>query len=151
MATGSALTLTTPAHPVEGDKLTFHWTTDAPDTKNWVGVYDGTRRPGNGSSLLWKYTPGGSGDVQLDTSALTGGPYTAYLLAKDGYGILAQTAPFDFRPGPAVVRPHSAVDALTATAVAPGAAAPCPPSPGWSPPTCSPSTRRPARRTARTG
>ncbi|MEU6237183.1 endonuclease/exonuclease/phosphatase family protein [Kitasatospora sp. NPDC047058] len=122
MATGSALTLTTPANPTEGDKLTFHWTTDAPDAKNWVGIYDGTRRPGTGSSLLWKYTSGGFGDVQLDTSALTGGPYTAYLLAKDGYGILAQTAPFTFRPRPAVVRPHSAVDALTATAVAPGAA-----------------------------
>ncbi|MFG3053818.1 hypothetical protein ACGFZP_23090 [Kitasatospora sp. NPDC048239] len=122
MATGSTLTLASPAGPVEGDRLTFHWTTTAPDTKNWVGIYDGTRQPGTGSSLLWKYTPGASGDIQLDTSALTGGPYTAYLLAKDGYGILAQTAPFTFRPKPAPVRPHLAVDALTATAVAPGAA-----------------------------
>ncbi|MEE1825018.1 endonuclease/exonuclease/phosphatase family protein [Streptomyces sp. BE20] len=125
MATGSTLSLAippSPALPVEGDRLTFHWTTDAPDAKNWVGIYDGDRRPGTGSSLLWKYTPAGSGDVQLDTSALTGGPYTAYLLAKDGYGVLAQTAPFTFRPKPAVVRPHAAVDALTATPVAPGAA-----------------------------
>ncbi|MFC6595386.1 endonuclease/exonuclease/phosphatase family protein [Kitasatospora paranensis] len=122
MATGSSLVLSTPSSPTEGDKLTFHWSTSAPDPKNWVGIYDGTRQPGTGSSLLWKYTPGGSGDVQLDTSALTGGPYTAYLLAKDGYGILAQTAPFSFRPKPAAPRPHSAVDALTATAVAPGAA-----------------------------
>ncbi|MFI6846465.1 endonuclease/exonuclease/phosphatase family protein [Kitasatospora sp. NBC_00085] len=122
MATGSALTLTSPASPVEGDRLTFHWTTDAPDAKNWVGIYDGTRQPGTGSSLLWKYTAAAAGDVQLDTSALTGGPYTAYLLAKDGYGILAKTAPFTFRPKPAVVRPHSAVDALTTAPVAPGAA-----------------------------
>lgn len=122
MATGSTLTLSSPAGPTEGDKLTFHWTTGAPDAKNWVGIYDGTRQPGTGSSLLWKYTPGASGDVQLDTSALTGGPYTAYLLAKDGYGILAQSAPFTFRPKPAVLRPHAAVDALTATAVAPGGA-----------------------------
>ncbi|MFJ9609663.1 endonuclease/exonuclease/phosphatase family protein [Kitasatospora sp. NPDC101176] len=122
MAAGSALTLTSSANPTEGDRLTFHWTTDAPDAKNWVGVYDGTRQPGTGSSLLWKYTPAASGDVQLDTSALTGGPYTAYLLAKDGYGVLARTEPFSFRPKPAVVRPHAAVDALTATPVAPGAA-----------------------------
>ncbi|MFF1872690.1 endonuclease/exonuclease/phosphatase family protein [Kitasatospora herbaricolor] len=122
MATGSTLALSTPANPTEGDRLTFHWTTDAPDAKNWVGIYDGTRQPGTGSSLLWKYTPGASGDVQLDTSALTGGPYTAYLLAKDGYGILAQTAPFTFRPKPAVPRPHAAVDALTTTAVEPGGA-----------------------------
>jgi len=122
VATGSTLVLSTPTSPTEGDKLTFHWTTNAPDAKNWVGIYDGTRLPGNGASLLWKYTPGGSGDVLLDTSALTGGPYTAYLLAKDGYGILAQTAPFSFKPKPAPVRPHYAVDALTATPVAPGAA-----------------------------
>ncbi|MFF2354837.1 endonuclease/exonuclease/phosphatase family protein [Kitasatospora sp. NPDC058115] len=122
MATGSTLTLTSSSGPSEGERLTFHWTTDAPDPKNWVGIYDGDRLPGNGSSLLWKYTPGTSGDVQLDTSALTGGPYTAYLLAKDGYGILARTGPFTFRPKPAVVRPHAVVDAFTATPAAPGAA-----------------------------
>ncbi|MFE0464692.1 endonuclease/exonuclease/phosphatase family protein [Kitasatospora sp. NPDC058965] len=120
MPTGSSLTLSSSSDPVEGDKLSFHWTTDAPDAKNWVGLYDGTRRPGTGASLLWKYTPAASGDVALDTSALTGGPYTAYLLAKDGYGVLAQSAPFSFRPKPAVVPPHCAVDALTATPVAPG-------------------------------
>ncbi|MEV7603162.1 endonuclease/exonuclease/phosphatase family protein [Kitasatospora sp. NPDC089797] len=122
MAAGSALTLTSSGNPVEGDRLTFHWTTDAPDAKNWVGIYDGSRQPGTGSSLLWKYTPGTSGDLQLDTSALTGGPYTAYLLAKDGYGILAQTGPFSFRPKPAVVPPHAVVDSFTATPVAPGEA-----------------------------
>ncbi|MGW2377459.1 endonuclease/exonuclease/phosphatase family protein [Kitasatospora sp. NPDC001683] len=122
MAAGSALTLTSSSTPAEGDRLTFHWTTDAPDAKNWVGIYDGSRRPGTGASLLWKYTPGSSGDVQLDTSALTGGPYTAYLLAKDGYGVLAESAPFSFRPKPPVVRPHAAVDSFTATPVAPGAA-----------------------------
>ncbi|WP_030234556.1 endonuclease/exonuclease/phosphatase family protein [Streptomyces sp. NRRL S-350] len=122
MAAVSALTLTSSTDPTEGDRLTFHWTTDAPDAKNWVGVYDGGRTPGTGSSLLWKYVPDASGDVRLDTSALTGGPYTAYLLAKDGYGVLARTAPFSFRAKPAVVRPHAAVDAFTATPVAPGAA-----------------------------
>lgn len=120
MATGSSLTLSTSTSPTEGDKLTFHWATDAPNATNWVGIYDGTRQPGTGSSLVWKYTAAASGDVQLDTSALTGGPYTAYLLAKDGYGILAQSAPFTFKAKPAVVAPHSAVDALTATQVAPG-------------------------------
>ncbi|MFI9271737.1 endonuclease/exonuclease/phosphatase family protein [Kitasatospora sp. NPDC052896] len=122
MATGSSISLSTPTTPTEGDKLTFQWTTDAPDPKNWIGIYDGTRQPGNGSSLLWQYTPGTSGSLTLDTSALTGGPYTAYLLAKDGYGVLAQTAPFSFNPKPTIVPPHSAVDALTATPVAPGAA-----------------------------
>ncbi|AUG80212.1 hypothetical protein CFP65_5514 [Kitasatospora sp. MMS16-BH015] len=120
MATGNSLVLSTPTSPTEGDKLTFHWTTVDADPKNWVGVYDGTRLPGTGSSLVWKYTPATSGDVQLDTSALTGGPYTAYLCAKDGYGVLAQSAPFGFQPKPVAARPHAAVDALTATRVAPG-------------------------------
>ncbi|GAB2715784.1 endonuclease/exonuclease/phosphatase family protein [Kitasatospora kifunensis] len=123
MATGSSLALsspTSPSGPVEGDKLTFHWSTDVPDATNWVGIYDGTRQPGNGSSLVWKYVPGTSGDLTLDTSALTGGPYTAYLLAKDGYSILAQSTPFSFTPKPVVIAPHSAVDALTATPVRPG-------------------------------
>ncbi|WP_405019903.1 endonuclease/exonuclease/phosphatase family protein [Kitasatospora sp. NBC_00070] len=122
MATGSSLVLSSSPAPHEGDKLTFRWTTDVPDAKNWVGIYDGARLPGTGSSLLWKYTPAASGDLQLDTSALTDGPYTAYLLAKDGYGILAQSAPFGFTPRPVAPRPHSAVDALTATTVAPSAA-----------------------------
>ena len=98
---GNVIALTSPAPPYEGDRLTFHWTADVPDPTNWIGIYDGDRQPGNGGSLVWVYTPGTSGDTTLDTSGLSGGPYTAYLLAKDGYGILARTAPFDLRsPGP---------------------------------------------------
>ncbi|MER7675906.1 endonuclease/exonuclease/phosphatase family protein [Streptomyces sp. NPDC096934] len=109
---GDSVELTTPA-PHEGDKLSFHWTTGAPDPKNWVGVYDGDRQPGHGSSLAWEYTPGASGDITLDTSGLSDGPYTAYLLAKDGYGILARTAAFTFAVRPVIPRPHAVVDAVT--------------------------------------
>ncbi|MEU9992211.1 endonuclease/exonuclease/phosphatase family protein [Streptomyces sp. NPDC048045] len=112
---GDLVELTTPA-PHEGDKLSFHWTTDAPDAKNWIGVYDGDRQPGHGSSLAWQYTPGASGDITLDTAGLGGGPYTAYLLAKDGYGILAKTAPFTFVVRPVIPRPHAVVDAVTTEA-----------------------------------
>ncbi|WP_369368426.1 hypothetical protein AB5L52_42355 [Streptomyces sp. CG4] len=110
--TGDSIALTTPS-PHEGDKVSFHWTTDAPDAKNWIGVYDGDRQPGHGSSLAWQYTPGASGDLTIDTSGLSGGPYTAYLLAKDGYGILAKTAPFSFLIRPVITRPHAVVDAVT--------------------------------------
>ncbi|SCD57688.1 Endonuclease/Exonuclease/phosphatase family protein [Streptomyces sp. DvalAA-14] len=71
---------------------------------------------------MWDYTPAPSGDLTLDTSGLTGGPYTAYLLAKDGYGILARTAPFTFTARPVVPRPHAVVDALTTAAQPAGAA-----------------------------
>ncbi|MBP2707008.1 endonuclease/exonuclease/phosphatase family protein [Microbispora sp. RL4-1S] len=110
---GDSIVLASPAHPLEGDRLTFHWTTEAPDAKNWIGVYDGNRQPGNGGSLVWVYTPGASGDTTLDTGGLTGGPYTAYLLAKDGYGVLAKTTPFGFAPRPVTPRPYAAVDAFT--------------------------------------
>ncbi|MEU1401288.1 endonuclease/exonuclease/phosphatase family protein [Streptomyces sp. NPDC005728] len=109
---GDSVKLTTPA-PHEGDKVSFHWTTDTPDAKNWIGVYDGDRQPGHGSSLAWEYTPAASGDITLDTSGLSGGPYTAYLLAKDGYGILARTEPFGFVVRPVIPRPHAIVDAVT--------------------------------------
>lgn len=109
---GDSVKLTTPA-PHEGDKVSFHWTTDTPDAKNWIGVYDGDRQPGHGSSLAWQYTPGASGDITLDTAGLSGGPYTAYLLAKDGYGILAKTDSFTFAVRPVIPRPHAVVDAVT--------------------------------------
>ncbi|WP_326816527.1 hypothetical protein OIE61_04825 [Streptomyces sp. NBC_01762] len=108
-----SLVLKAPATLYEGDQATFGWATGAPHPQNWVGIYDGDRRPGNGGSLVWVYTPAASGDVTLDTSGLNGGPYTAYLLAKDGYDILARTDPFTFIPRPVIPRPHAVVDALT--------------------------------------
>ncbi|MER5885348.1 endonuclease/exonuclease/phosphatase family protein [Streptomyces sp. NPDC001941] len=113
--TSDSVTLTT-ASPHEGDRLSFHWTTTAPHAKNWIGVYDGDRKPGTGSSLAWQYVTTAAGDATLDTSGLSGGPFTAYLLAKDGYGVLAKTAPFTLVPRPVVPRPHAAVDALTTAA-----------------------------------
>ncbi|WP_329139181.1 hypothetical protein OG552_32720 [Streptomyces sp. NBC_01476] len=107
---GDSLVITSPAAPHEGDKLTFSWTTASPNAKNWVGIYDGDRQPGNGASTVWAYSAGGSGTLTLDTSGLTGGPYTAYLLYDDLYPVLARTAPFSFTP---VVAPHEAVDAVT--------------------------------------
>ncbi|AWS42807.1 hypothetical protein [Streptosporangium sp. 'caverna'] len=119
---GNVIALTSPTTPYEGDRLTFHWATDAPDPTNWIGIYDGDRQPGTGGSLVWVYTPGASGDTTLDTSGLSGGPYTAYLLAKDGYGILARTAPFTFVPRPVIPRPHAVVDSLTTAPQTAGAA-----------------------------
>lgn len=101
-ASGSSITTGSTTAPQLGDKLSFTWATDAPDPKNWIGVYPGDRLPGSGSnSLVWAYTPGASGRTTLDTSGLIDGPYTAYLLAKDGYGILARTESFSFAGAPA--------------------------------------------------
>jgi hypothetical protein len=101
--------------PHEGEKLTFTWTTGTPGAKNWIGIYDGDRQPGTGGSLVWAYAAAAAGTLTLDTSGLTGGPYTAYLLYDDQYPVLARTAPFGFTP---VQPPHQAVDAVTAPATA---------------------------------
>jgi hypothetical protein len=110
---GDSVVLSSPQSPVEGDKTTFTWSTSSPNAKNWVGIYDADRQPGTGASIAWAYTPGTSGTLTLDTSGLTGGPYTAYLLYEDLYPVLAKTAPFGFTP---VVAPHEAVDAVTVPA-----------------------------------
>ncbi|MFF4749077.1 endonuclease/exonuclease/phosphatase family protein [Streptomyces sp. NPDC002514] len=112
---GDSIVLKSPADPHEGDKLTFAWTTSSPDAKNWIGIYDGDRQPGTGSSIVWAYSAAASGSLTLDTSGLTGGPYTAYLCYQDKYPVIAKTAPFDFTP---VVRPYAVVDAVTVPATA---------------------------------
>jgi hypothetical protein len=116
------IALTSPATPYEGAQLTFHWTTGVPDPTNWIGIYDGTRLPGDGGSLVWDYVAAASGDLTLDGAGLGPGAYTAYLLAKDGYGILARTPAFTIITKPPVVRPHAAIDSFTTGACAPRSA-----------------------------
>ncbi|MFF3697441.1 endonuclease/exonuclease/phosphatase family protein [Streptomyces sp. NPDC002221] len=127
----STIRLSTPGSPREGDRLAFHWTTEAPDPKNWIGVYDGDRAPGTGSSLAWSYVTTAAGDITLDTSGLGEGVYTAYLLAKDGYGILARTAPITIAARPPVVAPHAALDSFTTGEYAAGSSVAVPLAPLW--------------------
>ncbi|MGY5035183.1 hypothetical protein ACWC9U_30935 [Streptomyces sp. 900116325] len=83
---GDAIAISSTTPPQRGDKLTFNWSTDAPDPTHWIGVYQGDRKPSSGvGSLVWAYVPGASGNTTLGTCGLSDGPYTAYLLAKDGY------------------------------------------------------------------
>jgi hypothetical protein len=77
-ASGSSITIGSTTPPQRGDKLTFTWSTDAPDPKNWIGVYDGDRLPGSGGgSLVWTYVSGTSGQTTLDTSGLSRSPSKA--------------------------------------------------------------------------
>ncbi|MEU6368181.1 hypothetical protein ABZ876_21150 [Streptomyces sp. NPDC046931] len=77
---GSSIAIASPAPPQRGDRPAFTWAADAPDARNRIGVYPADRLPGSGgSSLVWTYVPGASGQTTLDTSGLSGGPYIAYL------------------------------------------------------------------------
>jgi endonuclease/exonuclease/phosphatase family metal-dependent hydrolase len=105
-APAGTLTLTD-AHPAPGDPLTFAFTTDSPDVKNWVAVYDDpakgpTDQTSHGSSTDWAYVdasaPSSSGTVTVPSTGLTPGhDIVAYLLHSDGYTWLAQ--PVTFRIG----------------------------------------------------
>ena len=67
--------------------------------KDWIGIYDGERLPGDGSALIWSYVDGTdvgsagkkSGTLQYD-KILKPGPYKAYFLENNGYNILATTS-----------------------------------------------------------
>ncbi|TPX08634.1 uncharacterized protein E0L32_009973 [Thyridium curvatum] len=82
--------------------LTFHYSTDTPDPKNWIGIYDLGGGPVNQnftgkSSLLWQYAPDASGKVQIVPTAdkmKVGNFYVAYYLAKDQYSWLAGPVQF---------------------------------------------------------
>ncbi|ATQ77700.1 phospholipase C, phosphocholine-specific [Massilia violaceinigra] len=56
--------------------------------KNWVGVYRAGTSPGAGSSAIWQYTAQAGATVTFDSSSLTPGTYSVWLLHNDGYGVL---------------------------------------------------------------
>ncbi|MGW5878680.1 endonuclease/exonuclease/phosphatase family protein [Nocardiopsis terrae] len=102
----TALLLALGAHPVsaapqgtlsltDGEEFTFTYSTPDPHPTNWVGLY---RASGGGPvdeeyvapSLVWEYAPGAEGTVRLSADSLEPGSYTAFYLARDGYGWLAE-------------------------------------------------------------
>ncbi|MFJ8470909.1 LamG-like jellyroll fold domain-containing protein [Kitasatospora sp. NPDC094011] len=91
----SKAALTVPATSPQGTDITVGYSIPADQVmpKNWVGVY----RPGaalNAGSLNWQYTPNADGTVSIpDSRGLGAGKYQLWLLANDGYLVLA--GPYD--------------------------------------------------------
>lgn len=73
------------------DPVTFDYTTNAPDSTNWIAIYTGDNSPTNNmySYSAWVGAPSSSGSARIDPTAADEGEYRAYLLAKNGYDILA--------------------------------------------------------------
>ncbi|MEV6035805.1 PQQ-binding-like beta-propeller repeat protein [Nonomuraea sp. NPDC052116] len=92
-ASVGSLALTT-TNPKTGQPITFRYTTDKPNARNWVGIYGADDKPGSVASKTWVYAPLAEGTVTLGTGALGEGSWTAYFLADDGYVPL--TAPVTF-------------------------------------------------------
>ncbi|MER6008765.1 PQQ-binding-like beta-propeller repeat protein [Nonomuraea angiospora] len=148
-ASVGSLALTT-TDPKTGQPITFRYTTDKPNARNWVGIYGADDKPGSVASKTWVYAPLAEGTVTLGTGALGEGSWTAYFLADDGYVPL--TAPVTFtQSSPAFtdtglvtatssgVRGHDLQDGAKVSWHAKlGTASACEPGP---PPVTSPATR----------
>lgn len=81
-----------------GEAITVAFTNGWGNAKDWIGVYPEDRLPAPGSaSIIWRYvdnTDAGNtalteGTVNFPTGLETPGKYIAYLLANDGYDIIA--------------------------------------------------------------
>ncbi|WP_221585792.1 DUF4073 domain-containing protein [Microbacterium sp. G2-8] len=86
-----------------GDALSVSYETDAPHELNWIGVYPAGVTPGDTASTQWAYTPDPSGTVAFD--GLAAGDWDVYLLAEDGYGVLAGPARVAVSPDPGAAQP----------------------------------------------
>ena len=135
---------------VVGAPLTFHYETttpDAPADLNWVGLYDNpadgpTDQTYHAASTVWSYVSGTSGDVTLDSSALSVGTHAAYFLYNDGYTWLAQPIMFTLTAPPPPVLPHFVTDDFSAGYVQTGSSARQPLSGLWMDPGATDTTYR---------
>ncbi|KAJ3496923.1 hypothetical protein NLG97_g2295 [Lecanicillium saksenae] len=75
--------------------FTFNYTSTEVSDKNWIGIYYAYGGgPDHGQSgqaaLTWNWAPSKSGTVTVAQKKLGAGTYKAYLLANDGYRLLAE-------------------------------------------------------------
>jgi endonuclease/exonuclease/phosphatase family metal-dependent hydrolase len=84
------------AIPNQNDEVTFGYATNDPAATNWIAVYAPGKSPTNDqkSYTTYWYAPNASGTIRSADIDLTAGTYNAYLLAKNGYDILAGPVPF---------------------------------------------------------
>jgi hypothetical protein len=79
-----------------GDPIHVRWWNASGNRWDWVGVYERGAHPNVASYLTWFYTSStiqGRGVLDADSSGpwpLPRGRYSVYLLADDGYDILAR-------------------------------------------------------------
>lgn len=82
------------------EPLTVRWTGSPGNRWDWVAVYRRDADPADGAYLTWAYTGASvTGEVMFDETSpgrwpLAAGEYTAWLLADDSYGALAEV-PFE--------------------------------------------------------
>lgn len=88
---------------VQGRTLTVDYTTEVPDPTNWIGVYPAGSAPGSVPSTQWQYVTEAEGSVSFP--GLGAGDWDVYLLAKDGYDVLAGPVTVRIVPDPDAPQP----------------------------------------------
>lgn len=77
----------------DGDALYVDYYTDKADNTNWVGTYKEGNSPSDESTKYhyykWQFAPGPGDTLKFNAGDFTDGNYSAYLLAKNAYGIIA--------------------------------------------------------------
>ncbi|WP_369371757.1 endonuclease/exonuclease/phosphatase family protein [Promicromonospora sp. Populi] len=98
---------------------------DALHELNWIGIYRDGATPGGPTSLDWRYVPDATGTVTWGPQNRTGwthnaasigaGEYDVYLLADDGYDVLAGPVDLTVRPAGTVppAEPKPEVDGVS--------------------------------------
>lgn len=112
-----------------GEAITITFTNGPAAAKDWIGVYPEGVVPGAASSTIWRYLDGttsgttarSSGSVTFGSGLTTPGRYVAYLLANDGYEILASEP---LRVAPPVSAPPQLVSSTPANGATNGTPAP---------------------------
>ncbi|CEJ80284.1 hypothetical protein VHEMI00478 [[Torrubiella] hemipterigena] len=76
--------------------MTFQYSTSAQDSTNWVAIYEGGKTPTNESTKYlysaWAWAPSRSGSAYINGNSVPEGNYYAWLLAENGYTVLAGPA-----------------------------------------------------------
>ena len=88
--------------------ISVMFTNGPANPKDWIGLYPSDRLPGDGDSLLWNYVDPAAVGITDGTVSFAGGlpvgSYVAYLLANDGYDILASEPFTVIAPAPSPAR-----------------------------------------------
>ncbi|CEJ82986.1 hypothetical protein VHEMI03022 [[Torrubiella] hemipterigena] len=79
------------------DSLRIYYSTDQADNTNWLAIYKEGYTPTKEDTKYhyskWQYAPGPSNTLTFSRSDFKDGKYSAYILAKNGYTVLASPIP----------------------------------------------------------
>ena len=78
-------------NPFDIEPIVINFSDGPGNAKDWIGIYDGDRLPGNEEALIWSYVDGTksgntgkkSGSIEFSVF-LTPGTYKAYLIEDNG-------------------------------------------------------------------